>query len=168
MPTSTYPRPLPNQPYVERRSPFEMLIFNAFAWSFIGFLWCFPNDIRYHYSSPLIVTLLASGICCGSFGMYFLTSRQLLVLEKKEEISYSRMQTIVLPIIAIAAVIAGAILLFPYISQIPQVYMSLSFNFLYPIIPALSATRAVMYFRWGKRNKRRLYFQKRKLVAVPY
>lgn len=165
LPTPIYT--LSDQVVPNRTAPLPMLTVNAFLWGFNAFIWCFPNDVIRHFSILPVIALLLLGTFVGFYLTRVQTLHQLGILETKGEMVTSLKKTILYLTIAITVLIIAIALLLRYIPPNPPAYWFLSYNFLYSIPVSMWVTRAIMYSNWQKKNHKKIFWEKRKLVAIP-
>lgn len=169
LPTPIYPlmdQPIP-KPLPNRTAPLPMLTVNAFLWGFMAFMWCFPSDVIHHFSILQVIALFSSGAFIGFYFTRIQTLHQFGVLETKGEVVTSLRKTIIYLVFAILAVIIAGVLLFRYMPPNPPAYWYLSYNFLYSMPVSMWTTRAIMYYEWQKKNHKQIFWEKRKMVALP-
>ena len=159
----------PSQPYrpLSGSRQVPMLAGLAIAWGFLAFFMCWSNDVINHLAIFPIIALVALGSLGGFFLTRFFTLRQLRVLEEKGEIKTPLRTTIFYILLVIGALIIVIALLIYYMPLIPTSSLYLSYNFLYPTTVAIFATRATFYSNWERKNKKQIFAENRRLLALP-
>jgi len=160
MPTN---KPTPNR----TAAPLVLWAINAFIWGFFGFSFCVNNIAMNHLPTMPVLALVLSGICVAFFPTYWFTRRQLSNLETKNEVPYSSKKRVM---VIVATIVALAVLIFLMIyfpPPNPPSLLFLPYVIIYPMPSTLSATLAVMYFSWQRKNHKKIYWENKKVIAVP-
>jgi hypothetical protein len=140
---------------------------SAVLWVFVGFLFELENISIFHLPIIPVIALTACGAFIGVYATRKYTLRLLAVLDAKGEIKTSQKKTIIFVLIAIAAVITATVLVLVYgAPDLPSYWLS-PISLLYPLPTAVLGTQAIMYSKWQKVRHKQIFYEKKRILAIP-
>jgi uncharacterized membrane protein len=123
--------------------------FNALGWALVSCLRLSTSIVVHHLSFLSQLPYVLSGLVLGGVLSAFWSRRQLRFLSEKRE---SRMSLATLLYIIGFFLIFGGVGFFLF--QILPLEMELSIlNFMFPILPSLSAVDTVLFFNWEHKHQ---------------
>lgn len=151
---------------------FDILL--GVLWSLLALFQLSMYNLTYYYRSIFHVNLIFAGfatiigIFVGVFAFSKWAEGTLRIIEKKGVYSV----TLGYLLIAIGLVVIGIGLLILAVSILPLQAIATAADFIYPIPAAAFLTRALVYWRWERKNKRLIYCSSGiflgKIYAYPY
>lgn len=119
-----------------------------------------------HFSVPVEICAMAIIALVGFLVVRVTTNQTLNVLKEKGEKKTISKKWAILAILVCA--VTAIAFLFIFLDSInPSAYGYLLLYAVYPLPAILFAARAVSFYRWEKENKRQVFIETRRLVAVP-
>jgi len=139
----------------------------AVIYVFLGFLWGLETTAAFHLPIIPVIALAACGALVGVYATRKYTLHQLAVLDAKGEIKTSQKKTIIFILILGAAAITAITLIFMYETPNLPSYWPLPTSLIYPLPTVVSGTRAFMYSKWQKERHKQIFYEKKRVVAIP-
>ena len=139
----------------------------ALGWIFLASFHLLINNTTYHVPLIFLIPAVVSGVIFGVFFYGEWALKILRVIEKKGVYTVSLITWLYL---------AGAALIFIGLftwvfNTLPLQSSVVILDFCYPMLPAALLTRALLYLRWERKNKRLIYTTwgfSGKVYAYPY
>jgi len=152
--------------------PFDILL--GVVWSLLALFQLGMYNLTYYYRSIFHINLIFAGfatiigIFVGVFAFSKWAEGTLRIIEKKGV--YSVTLGYLLTIIGLAVIGIGLVIW--AVSTLPLQTVAIAVDFIYPFPAAAFLTRALVYWRWERKNKRLIYcssgFFLGKIYAYPY